>query len=122
MPRKKRLILLAIGVLVLAVGGGVGFLFFENEPQTVSTATSPDGSWSVAVIAKPHMFSGSYDIEIHVYDAAGNAKGGGYVINLTSLDDAKKIHVVSFVDNKTAKVTLSQGGSSTIEKTAYFKE
>jgi hypothetical protein len=117
MSRKKWMIVLVIGVLVLAAGGGAAFLFLGSK-QTISSATSPDGSWFVAVIATPHLISGSYDIVIVQGDGQGKMLPGGMVVGLESdLAKAGTRHAVTFVDNNTAKV-----GSRIVERPASLRK
>jgi hypothetical protein len=116
MTSMKWWIALGIGVLVLFVVGAV-LLLQHSGPQVISSATSPDGSWSVAVLARPHLLSGSYDISVQVRDAIDTPTTGGFVIDLTSLETARKRHVVRFLDDQTAKV-----GDRVVTKQAHFKQ
>jgi hypothetical protein len=116
MLRRKWLI---VGVLLVTavVMGAIGILTWDRT-QTLSAATSPDGAWSVAVIAKPHVFTGSYDIVVQVRDKAGNPMPGAFVIDLThDLANAERRHAVRFIDAKTAKV-----GERTVVRGSYLQE
>jgi hypothetical protein len=106
-------VLLLLGVVVVV---GIGLLF--GRQQTISAATSPDGTWSVEVLARPHALTGSYDIIIEVRDGQGQKVGGGSVVGLTrDLASARRAHAVSFVDNNTAKV-----GKRTINKPSLIRQ
>ncbi len=104
--------------VALLLGAGVCLMLpglLEREQQ-VSAATSPDGSWSVAVVARPKL-SGSYDIVVEVRDSRGKGPGA-FVVGLTrDLGAAAREHAVSFVDGATAKV-----GSRTLEKSNFIRE
>jgi hypothetical protein len=89
----------------------------HQSDQPISSATSPDGTWSVAVVARPHL-SGSYDISVEVRDTQGQIVGGGFVVdNTRDLDRAKRVHAVRFVDNDTAKV-----GTRTVDKPSSIRK
>jgi hypothetical protein len=112
MSRQTRIGLITGGVLLLALVGIIAFLLLPKEPQTISKATSPDGAWSVEVVATPHLLSGSYDIVVYFVDGRGNRLPGGMTVDVTrDLTAAKTRHAVTFVDDRTAKV-----GSHTLEK------
>jgi hypothetical protein len=100
-------------VVVFLVGLGVVALFYlTDDRETLAEATSPDGTWSVAVLARPRFLSGAYDITVEARDAQGQPTSGGFVVDLTrDLDAARKAHAVKFVDNNTAMV-----GNRTIAK------
>ena len=100
---------LALGAVALRVLPGL----LAGEQQ-VSAATSPDGTWSVAVVGYP-TFSGSYELVVEVHDARGVAvPGASFVVDLTrDLSKARRDHAVRFVDNTTANVgdrTLKKAG------------
>jgi hypothetical protein len=105
-------------VVVLALAGiGLTHLTAEQE-QPLSTATSPDGSWSVSVVGKRRL-SGAYELVVKVRDARGQeTPGGSFVVGLTrDLAAAERDQAVSFIDNATAKV-----GSRTLEKAKFIRE
>src|SRR5262245_26392372 len=102
MTRRMRMSLI-FGAALLLVIGVIGLLLWPGKPQTVSKATSPDGTWSVEVRANPRL-TGSYDIVVYVLDGQGKQLTGGMVVDLTGdLAAARTRHAVTFVDNKTAK-------------------
>jgi hypothetical protein len=124
MSRRVRSIAVIGVILVLAFVGVLGalgflvspFLVLSEEPRMVSEATSPDGTWSVEVLAKPRL-TGGYDIVIVDGDGHGKKAPGGIAIGLTrDLTAAQASHAVTFVDNNTAKV-----GSRTHERPASFR-
>ena len=113
------LIVVAVVVAGVLLSLGVIWLFpgQHQSEQTLSSATSPDGTWSVAVLARPQL-SGSYDISVEVRDAQGQIVDGGFVVdNTRDLDRARKAHAVSFVDNNTAKV-----GTRTVDKPSSIRK
>lgn len=117
--KPKWMVVLAIGVLVLAVVGGGALLFPGSKPETtVSSATSPDGGWSIAVVATPHVFTGSYDMVVFHGDGQGKKLPGGMVIGLDGdLAAAERRYAISFVDNNTAKV-----GNRSFERPASLRK
>jgi hypothetical protein len=99
------------GVAILLIPG----LLAKERP--ISEATSPDGSWSVAVVAHPTV-SGSYELVVEVRDAHGQLAGESFVIGLTrNLVAAEQEHAVKFIDNATAKV-----GSRILEKAKFIRQ
>jgi hypothetical protein len=56
MSRRVRLLVVITAVLLsLGVAVVVAALFLLDRPKTISAATGPDGTWSVAVIARRHL-------------------------------------------------------------------
>jgi hypothetical protein len=103
---------LALGGVVLVLVPG---LLTKNRP--ISEATSPDGSWSVAVVAHPTV-GGSHELVVEVRDGRGQLAGESFVVGLTrDLDAAQREYAVKFVDNVTAKV-----GSRTLEKAKFIRQ
>ena len=121
MSRRVRIVVIIGVALLLAILGVLGFLIspllvLSEEPKTLSAATSPDGKWTIEVVAKPRL-SGAYDIVILDGDGHGKKEPGGSVIGLTrDLTAAQAGHVITFVDNNTAKV-----GGRTHEKPASLR-
>src|ERR1043166_4903902 len=103
MSRRAWIIVAVAGMLLLL--GAVGALLLSSgQSQTISEATSPDTTWSVVVVARPHFLSGSYDVVVEVRDAQGK-RMSGHVVDLTrDLEAARKAHAVSFTDNNSAMV------------------
>src|SRR5438067_2192758 len=65
---RRKWIIGGVAVLVIVCLGVVGMLVLSDQPQLLSSATSPDETWSVAVVGQP-LLSGSYEIVVKVRDA-----------------------------------------------------
>jgi hypothetical protein len=105
------------GVLGAVTWSATAILSRSNEPITLSEATSPDGTWSIQVVAKPQMMGG-YDIVLFEGDGQGKMLPGSAVIDLTrDLDAARNRHLVRFVDDNTAQV-----GSRTLERPSSLRK
>jgi hypothetical protein len=116
MSRRAWIIVAVAGALLL-LGTTGALLLTPGQPQTISEATSPDKTWSVAVIARPRFLGSSYDIVVEVRDSQGKHMNG-HVVDLThDLEAARKARAVSFVDNNTAMV-----GNRKIEKPDFLRE
>ncbi len=116
MKRPLLILLCLVPVVLVALCGVGGMLFLRERP--ISSATSPDGTWSIAVVGLPRL-NGAYEIAIRTTDQAGKPApvNGSYVAGIKgSLDSAKLDFVVRFVDNETA----SLGTGKTINKQDHF--
>jgi len=116
MRRRSWIIALAV-LTTLIVGATVAFNIVYRS-RTVSSAVSPDGSWSVAVIGHRRL-NGAYELVVEVRDREGRlVPTGAFVVGLTHdlLLAAEQNFPVSFVDADTVQV-----GKRTLEKSSYFK-
>jgi hypothetical protein len=106
----------AVLAVIVAVGAASVWLLSDRRP--VSAATSPDGSWSVAVVGQRRL-DGAYDLVVEVRDRGGQvAPGGAFVVGLTrDLRAAERDHAVCFLDSNTAQV-----GSRTLQRARFIKE
>jgi hypothetical protein len=92
----------AVCLLVIIVGGKQAF---SSRQQTIGFATSPDGTWSVEVIAKPHLLTGSFDIVVEAKDAKGKVMGSEVFVGLMGdLNSARHSYAATYIDNDTARV------------------
>jgi hypothetical protein len=106
------------GALFLAVGSFVIWRTLTAESPELSRATSPDGTWSVAVEGNRQL-SGSYEIVVKIYDAQGQVvPNGSFVVGMAgNRADAERDYAVTFEGNEVARV----GKVRTIEKSKYFR-
>lgn len=97
--------LAVIGCVLVAVGyGGLAWLFRE---KAVSAASSPDGSWSVAVVARRAFLNNAHHVIVKVRDRDGNDApiNGAIEIGIGwDVEKMKSFYEVRFVDNQTALV------------------
>jgi hypothetical protein len=113
MQRRNWIIAAVVLVAVLAAAS-IQYLF---APRTISSAVSPDGSWSVVVIGK-RRFNGAYELVTEIRDRDGRlAPTGAFVVGLTSeITPATEQHyAIRFVDADTA-----QFAERVLEKRTYF--
>ena len=112
---RARLFFFGIIVLTFAVAGFIR-LQDELKDRLISSATSPDGSWSVALIGKWKL-TGWYELFVEVRDRRGALpRGGAFVVGYANdLDAAKQTHAVQFHGNEVARVA-----DWTLEKARYF--
>lgn len=117
---KRRIVTVVLTLLLLVAvcgfGGLGGIMFFFRE-RPVSQATSPDGSWTIAVVGRLWI-NGSCEVMVRIKNRSGIPApvNGNYVAGHTSsLDRAKLDYAVSFLDNETAKI-----GQRTLQKAHHF--
>lgn len=110
MSRRGWVIIAITAGALLAVAGLVVLVQLPDKPQTLSSATSPDGTWSIEVIAK-QRFQGAYDIVVQIREKDGGVSSGGVMGLERDLAAAKRKYGVLFIDNTTAKV-----GGHTVKK------
>lgn len=86
--RKNRVFLL-VGLAALVLLGV--YLFVWDQQRDLAVATSPDGSWSVAVVGKKLLLGSGIEVHVEVRDRDGRPMPGAHVIGITSdWDQAKK--------------------------------
>jgi hypothetical protein len=87
------------------------------ESPELSRATSPDGTWSVAVYGN-RLWSGSYEIVVRIYDAQGQVvPNGAFVIGIAGTRaDVERDYAVTFESNEVARA-----GKRKIEKSKYIR-
>ena len=111
-----RLPAILAALLLMAIAIVTVLLIQRSAPRTISQETSPDGSWSVHVIAEPKLLGG-YEVVLRVGNARGEVEQGGFVIGLIDdLESAAIQYRITFDDNETARV-----GDRQIEKSRYFR-
>lgn len=111
---KKPLLVTSLAILVCSLIA-VGWLLANRSATVITAARSPDGTWGVAVVAKPRL-TGAYDIVAIIEDADGNVVNK-FVIGLESdLKSAKQDFAITFDGSDQARI----GDQQQLEKSAYF--
>jgi hypothetical protein len=115
MSRRTWVFLGAVTVVAASLGVA-GVLLSSDRRQTLSEASSPDGTWSVAVVGR-RLLTGAWEVVVEVRDSEGRVvPGGAFVVDLTrDLTGAERTHAVRFLDNATAKV-----GGRTLDKATWI--
>src|SRR5437763_1565523 len=108
--------LIALGfAALLGVAAVVGWTVAFRR-HVVSEATSPDGTWGVAVLGR-RLLDGQYELVAEVRDARGRpVPGGASVVGITTWENARSGYAVRFDGPGVARV----GNVATREKSRYF--
>jgi hypothetical protein len=117
MTRRAKVLTVVAGIAVVVISLIVWRVLRQESP-VLSQASSPDGTWSVAVLGNRQL-SGSYEIVVHVRDSEQRvAPTGAFVVGIAS-DRAAAVrdYAVMFESNEVARV----GRTVTIEKSKYIR-
>lgn len=114
--RRREWVFAGAILLALAAVGGTGVWFLPQD-RPASAATSPDGSWSVAVVGK-RRFNGAYELVVEVRDRGGRlAPAGAFVAGLSrDPGAAERNYPVRFLDSESAQV-----GDRSLKKAEFFR-
>jgi hypothetical protein len=111
-------VLIAVGGVAAVILAFVAWRVLTAESPVLSRASSPDGTWSVAVLGNWQP-SGSHEIVVEVRDAQGRvAPNGAFVVGIAPDGAAaERDYAVTFESDEVARV----GRSRTVEKSRYIR-